>query len=249
MPNVRFSSVIFGGSSCACNSTPFKSRSRAPYLALKRMLDVLVASFLIVSLAPLFALISIAIVLDSPGPIIFKQPRVGCRWRRGKGSATWERSLFHLYKFRSMVADADEAEHLAHVTALVANPGAGEHEPAISSFKLVGDPRITRVGKVLRRTSLDELAQLVNVVRGEMSLVGPRPLPPYEVELHEDRDATRLTTWPGMTGLWQVRRQSAGSYEDMLSLDREYVRCQSLRLDLKILFSTFPAVLRGRGAE
>jgi lipopolysaccharide/colanic/teichoic acid biosynthesis glycosyltransferase len=226
-----------------------EERRRVHYQGVKLVIDVVVASALIVVLLPLLALIALAIAVDTRGPIVFTQSRVGCRKRRYGSEVRWEPVVFRLFKFRSMVAEADGAEHVAHVSALVANRNGNSTDTQPVAFKLEQDERITRVGKWLRRTSLDEVPQLVNVLRGQMSLVGPRPLPPYEVELHAERDAVRLTTRPGMTGLWQVRRRPTGSYDEMVGLDLEYVRRQSLWLDLKILILTIPAVLRGRGAS
>jgi lipopolysaccharide/colanic/teichoic acid biosynthesis glycosyltransferase len=142
-----------------------------------------------------------------------------------------------------MVANADETVHEKHIEAFVSGRIDDEN------FKLANDSRITRVGYYLRKTSMDELPQLINVVRGEMSLVGPRPVPTYEVALYQQWHHERLAALPGMTGLWQVEGRSHVTFEEMVSMDIDYVRRASLGLDLSILVRTIPAVLSGRGAE
>jgi lipopolysaccharide/colanic/teichoic acid biosynthesis glycosyltransferase len=189
------------------------------------------------------------IKLDSPGPVFFVQERIGSKRRKKDGRTSWEVQKFRLYKFRSMVKDADDALHRAHIKAFVEGTiegHAGSHAPV----KLGADPRITRIGHILRKTSLDELPQILNVLRGDMSLVGPRPVPEYEVaEYREAWHHGRLATIPGLTGLWQVKGRGQVSFEEMIQLDLEYIRDQSLWLDLKILWLTIPTVLSGRGAE
>ena len=173
------------------------------------------------------ALITLAIRLDSPGPIIFSQIRVG---RNGKP--------FQCHKFRSMV---DGAQHMQHTIA-------GLNEASGPLFKVRDDPRQTRVGRFLRRYSLDELPQLYNVLRGEMSLIGPRPNLPAEVEQYQEWHKKRLAASPGMTGLWQVSGRSELTFDEMVLLDIYYVENWSLAMDLGILLRSIPAVLRGRGA-
>jgi len=167
------------------------------------------------------------IKLDSPGPIFHRQVRVG---RRGQ--------LFTMYKFRSMVDGAEEL-----LPGLAADSGRDKR-----LFKLRQDPRITRVGNFLRRTSLDELPQLINVVRGEMSLVGPRPPFLREVQEYQPWQMVRLEAVPGMTGLWQVSGRSELSFEEMVRLDMEYIDHWSLLLDMRILLRTVPSLINGRGA-
>ena len=193
-------------------------------LVLERGVSVLALLLLVLPLLVVAALIK----LDSPGPILYRQVRVG---RRGR--------LFTMYKFRSMV---DRAEELHDWLAT----STGQDESPI--FKLRRDPRITRVGIFLRRSSLDELPQLINVVRGEMSLVGPRPPLVREVERYEQWQLARLEAVPGVTGLWQVNGRSELPFEEMVRLDLEYINHWSLGLDWKILLRTVPAVLGGRGA-
>jgi lipopolysaccharide/colanic/teichoic acid biosynthesis glycosyltransferase len=223
------------------------SEDRCLYFACKRCMDIVLGSLLLVIALPLTLLIAILIRLDSPGPVIFIQERVGAR-RVSKGGRTiWEVRNFAFYKFRSMVQDADPSIHQVILKAWV--EGCAEPSDAGSAkFKPTSDPRVTRVGRILRRTSLDELPQLVNVIRGEMSVVGPRPDLPYSVEEYKPWHHERLAALPGMTGLWQANGRCSVSFDDMVRMDIEYVRNQSLWLDLKILFLTIPAVLSGRGA-
>jgi len=196
-------------------------------LAFKRASDVALSLAGLIFLFPLLLLISLAIKLDSPGPILFKQLRVGKGGRR-----------FVLYKFRSMHQGAEEER-----------PRLAELDEVVGpTFKMRHDPRCTRVGRVLRRTSLDELPQLYNVLRGEMSLVGPRPAIPLEVEQYQEWHRKRLEASPGITGLWQVSGRSQLAFDEMCLLDIYYLENWSPLLDLKITLKTIPAVLAGRGA-
>ncbi|MEW6754413.1 MAG: sugar transferase [Candidatus Latescibacterota bacterium] len=218
--------------------------------AAKRVLDVVVAGALVVALAPLGLLIAALIKLDTPGPVFFVQQRMGCRLRRRGGRAVWETRRFGCLKFRSMVHNADQSLHQAHIKAFVEGrlqPGNGAERGA--SVKLRGDRRITRVGGILRRTSLDELPQLLNVLAGDMSLVGPRPVPLYEVAEYQPGHYGRLTSLPGITGLWQTTGRAQVSFDEMIELDLQYIRRRSLWQDLRLLALTVPAVLSGRGAE
>jgi len=223
------------------------NEGRYLYFACKRCMDIVLGSLLLVIALPLMLLIAILIKLDSPGPVIFIQERVGARRGSKGGRMIWEVRNFAFYKFRTMVQDADPSIHQAILKAWV----EGRAEPSDAGgikFKPTSDPRVTRVGRILRRTSLDELPQLVNVLRGEMSVVGPRPDLPYSVEGYKPWHHERLAALPGMTGLWQANGRCRVSFDDMVRMDIEYVRNQSLWLDLKILFLTIPAVLSGRGA-
>jgi lipopolysaccharide/colanic/teichoic acid biosynthesis glycosyltransferase len=218
---------------------------RAAYHLLKRMLDVTVATLALVILSPLMALIAVLIALDSGWSVIFRQERVSARrWTRD-GFTYWQWATFTCYKFRSMVKDADESVHQAFAKTLI--EGRDVPDDAYHQFK-ANDPRVTRVGRLLRETSLDELPQLVNVLKGEMSLVGPRPVIPYEVAEYQKWHKERLAALPGITGLWQVSGRCEKSFDYMIRKDIEYVRNQSLWLDLKILFRTIPAILSSRGA-
>ena len=221
---------------------------RDSYFRWKRWMDVLLSGGLLVLLFPLWLLIAILIKLDSRGPVIFRQKRMGARRVRRGANTAWILTTFVFYKFRSMFDGVDTAVHEAYIRDFVEGrlpdqPDEGGH------FKLTGDPRVTRVGKILRKTSLDELPQLLNVLKGEMSLVGPRPVLPYEVGCYSSADYGRLAAPPGITGLWQVHGRCRVPFAEMVRLDREYIRKASLWLDLKLLLQTIPAVLSGRGAE
>jgi exopolysaccharide biosynthesis polyprenyl glycosylphosphotransferase len=198
-----------------------------PRRALKDVADRAVAGVAVLLLLPVLAGIALVVRLTSPGPALYRQRRVG---RDGR--------LFTVLKFRSMHVDADARQ--AAVDA--------ENEGAGPLFKMKRDPRITGVGRWLRRTSLDELPQLVNVVLGDMSLVGPRPALPREVAAYDDVTRRRLLVRPGLTGLWQVHGRSDLSWEETRRLDVRYVENWSLGFDLSILVRTVDAVLRGRGA-
>ena len=220
---------------------------RTLYLQCKRVIDVVLASLLLLFLLPLLLVIVVAIKLDTSGPVIFTQKRVGAKRHSENGRTRWEARTFTFYKFRSMVAGTDQSLHKEHIRAFV--QGRLKAADGDAAFKLTRDPRVTRVGAILRRTSLDELPQLFNVLKGDMSLVGPRPVPPYEVAEYRAADTERLTAPPGITGLWQVNGRGELPFAEMVRLDCEYVRHSSLWLDLKILFATVPAVLSGRGAK
>jgi exopolysaccharide production protein ExoY len=223
------------------------ARTRAEYLLMKRCADVVGAVILLVVLLPLLALIAMLIALDSSGHVFYRQERMGSRWRRVGDQIVWELEPFSVFKFRTMFVHADGALHKKHVEAFVDGRLSPESR-SNAQFKLAGDPRVTRVGRILRRTSLDELPQLINVVKGQMSLVGPRPVPLYEVALYEEAHRERFAALPGITGLWQVNGRCDVSFEEMIRLDITYARMQSFWLDAKILFLTIPAVIGGRGA-
>lgn len=210
---------------------------------MKRTLDIVAATVLLILLSPLLAIIAIAIKLDSSGPVLFTQQRVGSK--RDWGG--WETTPFQIYKFRSMFHNSDESRHQDYIKEFV--NGSVEASDEEACFKLNGDDRITRVGRVIRRASIDELPQLLNVLRGEMSLVGPRPVPQYEVDGYLPWHLERLDALPGMTGFWQVYGRGRVTFDEMMRMDIKYVRSQSIWLDLKLLVLTIPAVLRGSGAE
>jgi len=218
------------------------------YFALKRGLDVILAGLLLVLLFPLILLIAVLIRLDSPGPVLFTQERVGAKRQWLGRQAIWIIRNFTMYKFRSMVQGADSSVHEAYIREFVegrARPSSGSD----SKFKLTNDARVTRIGRFLRKFSLDELPQLLNVLKGDMSLVGPRPVPPYEVACYGDGHHKRLAALPGITGYWQVKGRCQVSFEEMVRMDLTYIRNASLALDFKILLLTIPAVLSRRGAE
>ena len=195
--------------------------------ATKRTFDLLVAVLFVVVGVPLWLLIAAAIKLDSRGPVLFVDSRIGVGERE-----------FGMLKFRTMVADAADLQ-----------PGLeDENEASGALFKIRDDPRVTRVGRVLRRVSLDELPQLLNVLRGEMSLVGPRPLPHRDHAMLEDWHKARCLVLPGMTGLWQISGRSGLDFDDLVRLDFTYIENWSLWSDVSIIARTIPAVLSGRGA-
>jgi len=206
------------------------------YRAGKRAIDVLFAASALIALAPFLLLIALIVRLDSPGPALFRQERLG----RGRRS-------FVMLKFRTMWQDADDAFHREAVRK-TANGIRTETSNGKQVFKSLEDPRITRVGKVLRATGLDELPQLLNVLRGEMSLVGPRPAVPYELPYYKDWHHNRFAVLPGITGLWQVKRSEGTDFEDMMRLDVQYTAVCSIREDLKLIAMTIPAIVRERGA-
>ena len=204
---------------------------------LKRTFDIVVAAVAITLLFPLWLLIALLIKLDSKGPVFYTQERVGMDGR-----------LFLLYKFRTMRAGADSQVHREYQRAFIAGRAeANLGDDQKPTYKLPADPRITRVGKLLRRTSLDEVPQLLNVLLGDMSLVGPRPPIPYEVEAYELWHRKRLDMKPGLTGLWQVSGRNRLPFEEMVRLDLFYIENWSLLLDLKIILRTGFVMIGGEG--
>ena len=204
---------------------------------LKRSCDILISALAILLLFPLWLLIAILIKLDSRGPIFYTQERVGMDGR-----------LFLVFKFRTMKAGADSETHREYQRAFIAGRAeANLGDPNKPTYKLLDDPRITRVGKLLRRTSLDEVPQLLNVLMGDMSVVGPRPPIPYEVEAYELWHRKRLDMKPGLTGLWQVSGRNRLPFEEMVRLDLFYIENWSLLLDLKIILRTGLVMLGGEG--
>ena len=203
------------------NSKPKK------YLIYKRLFDIIISCLGLIALFPFFIVIAAAIKLNSKGPIIFAQNRTG---KDGK--------KFRFYKFRSMVHEAetlkDEVRSLSEVEGPI--------------FKIKKDPRITKLGRFLRKSSIDELPQLFNVLKGDMSLVGPRPPLPEEVKQYTPHQMQRLSVWPGITCLWQISGRSEISFYEWIELDIYYIEHRSFLLDLKILVRTIPVVLSGKGA-
>jgi exopolysaccharide biosynthesis polyprenyl glycosylphosphotransferase len=198
------------------------------HLVTKRLIDIFGSAVLLLSMAPILALVALLIKLDSPGPALFTQERVGLNRRR-----------FRLFKFRTMAERAEELQHkLEHL-----------NEADGPVFKIRNDPRVTRIGRFLRRFSIDELPQLFNVFKGNMSLVGPRPLPLRDVErIHTQWHKRRFSMKPGVTCLWQVNGRSDVSFDDWVVMDLEYIDKWSLALDMRILLRTVPIVLKGSGA-
>jgi lipopolysaccharide/colanic/teichoic acid biosynthesis glycosyltransferase len=198
------------------------------YLIAKRVLDLAVTLPILVLISPLLALVALSIKLWDHGPVFFTQTRVG------KDGAE-----FTCYKFRSMVPHAERLKE--ELQAL-------NHHADPRTFKIPRDPRITWIGRIIRKTSIDELPQLWNVVVGDMSLVGPRPPVPSEVNLYSDRDRRRLHVQPGITCIWQVSGRGDLPFSEQVRLDLDYIQSRSLLLDLKLLLLTIPAVVTGRGA-
>ena len=194
---------------------------------IKRVLDVLVSVIMLILLSPIFLITTLAIKLDDPGPAFYKQNRVG-KW--GK--------LFMMFKFRSMVMGADKMKDQL----------LDQNESGGVIFKMKQDPRITRSGRIIRKFSIDELPQLWNVLKGDMSLVGPRPPVPREVAEYEYADRRRLDAIPGITCIWQVSGRSEIDFKGQVQLDVQYIENQSFWGDIKLLFKTIPAVLLGKGA-
>ena len=203
-------------------------KSKRGYLAVKRCLDVVLSFIALILLSPVFLVIAILIKLEDKGPAIYKHKRVG---KNGK-------DLF-LYKFRSMQANPAPLEELLTPEQLA------EYKV---NFKLENDPRITKIGKFLRKSSLDELPQLVNILKGELSIVGPRPVVEEECQRYGEKREKFLSVAPGLTGYWQSNGRSAVTYEDRMNMELYYVDHQSLWLDIKIIFWTVKAVLTGKGA-
>jgi lipopolysaccharide/colanic/teichoic acid biosynthesis glycosyltransferase len=219
-------------------SVPELGRSLASPSASKqyRVCDVVLSSLILVVLSPLMLLIALAVRLSSPGPSLFRQTRIG-----------YHGEPFELLKFRTMKENSDDAIHRLYVTKLLM--GLEPEEGINGIYKLERDPRVTSVGRVLRRLSLDELPQLINVLRADMSLVGPRPALSWEVELFDPIYAARFLVRPGMTGLWQVSGRNTVSVSKGLDLDVEFVRRQSLWLYILILLKTIPTIVMGNGAR
>jgi lipopolysaccharide/colanic/teichoic acid biosynthesis glycosyltransferase len=202
-----------------------------------RALDIVVAGLLLIFLSPILLVVAVLVRLDSRGPALFRQERVGRNLKP-----------FRVAKFRTMRQGVAADPHRAYVEEMIREEAQAEGQQK-PMMKLQEDPRITSVGGFLRRTSIDELPQLWNVLVGEMSLVGPRPPIQYEVDAYPARAFRRFAVRPGVTGLWQVSGRSLVTFKEMIDLDTEYVERRSLLLNLKIIFLTVPTVLGAKGAE
>ena len=200
------------------NSTVEKKEYRLIYSILKRLIDIVGALFGLIILSPILIIVGVLIKLESKGPIIFAQKRVGLNGKE-----------FKMYKFRSMVANAEEIKEKLKEKNEMSGP----------MFKIKDDPRITKIGKFIRKTSIDELPQLINVLKGDMSLVGPRPSLPNEVKEFEPWMLKRLDVKPGLTCYWQVMGRNNIDFENWMKLDIKYVNERSLWLDIKLVFKTF----------
>ena len=222
------------------------------YFAAKRAIDIAAASFVLVVFGIPMLIIAMLIEIETPGSAIFAQERVTARRRRiVNGKAEFDVVTFTCYKFRTMYKDASSEMHQAFMKAFIKNDSAamaainGAENAEVK--KIVKDPRVTLVGKFLRKTSLDELPQFINVLKGEMTLVGPRPCIPYEAEEYQAWHKQRLQAVAGITGPWQVSARSAADFDGMCKLDIEYIENQSLMADIKLILMTPIVMIFGRG--
>lgn len=221
------------------------------YFLMKRAVDIIFSGLLLLFLSPLLAFIALLIKLDSSGPVFFRQSRVGsCRYRIGT-IVLWKRQNFTFYKFRTMSNNSNPEIHKAYMKALISNDQKTMKEMEgenVLLHKLVNDKRVTRIGKYLRKFSLDELPQFFNVLKGEMSVVGPRPAIPYEVDMYSPWFLRRLEAKPGITGLQQITARNIERFDQQVRLDIKYIENQSLGMDLKIMVKTPLAIFKQKGA-
>ena len=206
------------------------------YLRVKRMLDLVFTILILIPLFIVFAIFAVLIRFDSKGPIFFRQKRIGMNGVE-----------FDLFKLRSMYVDSDDSVHRESIKQYMNGAALNDKESLDNLYKLVDDPRVTRIGQFIRKYSIDELPQFINVLRGEMTLVGPRPPLPYEVEEYSPRDMIRLSGKPGLTGTWQVYGRSRVPFKEMVEMDIEYLGEQSILQDIKLIALTLPVMLQGRG--
>ena len=203
--------------------------SKKVYIKIKRVIDVILASVALILLSPLFAIIAIAIKIDSKGPVFFAHKRIG---KNGK--------IIKLYKFRSMVINAEE---------LIKSFTPEQMREYKENYKLTNDPRITKVGKFLRKTSLDELPQLINIINGDLSIIGPRPVVADELEKYGVNKDKFLSVTPGLTGYWAANGRSNTTYEQRMEMELYYIDNLSLKMDIKVFFKTILPVLKKEGAR
>jgi lipopolysaccharide/colanic/teichoic acid biosynthesis glycosyltransferase len=222
----------------ALSSTPDVAWRRAYRDGLKRVFDSVLAFIALVLLWPIMIAIGVLIRLDSPGPALFVQKRIGKEGRP-----------FRIYKFRTMTHSLDNSAHVRFMQAFVQGRLNARASNPDTTYKPFAESQVTRLGRILRKTSLDELPQIINVLKGEMSLVGPRPNVPYEVQAYKEWHRERLTVLPGITGLAQVRGRSTLEFDTIASYDIQYARNLSLVLDVQILLGTLAAVIKGNGAH
>ena len=202
--------------------------SKKVYIKIKRVIDVILASIALILLSPLFAIIAIAIKIDSKGPVFFAHKRIG---KNGK--------IIKLYKFRSMVINAEE---------LIKSFTPDQMKEYKENYKLTNDPRITKVGKFLRKTSLDELPQLINIINGDLSIIGPRPVVADELEKYGTNKDKFLSVTPGLTGYWAANGRSNTTYEQRMEMELYYIDNLSLKMDIKVFFKTILSVVKKEGA-
>ena len=203
-------------------------KSNMPFKIVKRTIDVTLSSIAMVLLMPLFAIIAIAIKLESKGPVLFKHTRIG---KDGK--------IIKIYKFRSMVDNAED---------LIKKFTPEQMEEYKKNYKLSNDPRVTKVGKFLRKTSLDELPQLINIIKGDLSIIGPRPVVAEELKKYGENASKFLSVTPGLTGYWAANGRSCTSYEQRMQMEMYYIDNLSFKMDAKVFFKTIEAVLKREGA-
>lgn len=230
----------------------FVASDRQIYYFIKRVVDLVVSLSLLLLLFPLMLLTAILIYIYSPGPIFFIQERVGSRRDQYGKYSYWKRQNFNCYKFRTMRLDADSAIHQKYVKALIENDQKKMSELQggdVKQKKLINDPRIIQPGRILRKLSIDELPQLINVLRGDMSLIGPRPAIPYEVEVYKSWHLHRLEAQPGISGLQQISARCNVEFDEQIRKDIEYIQKQSIWLDMEIIFRTPLAILSTSGAH
>jgi lipopolysaccharide/colanic/teichoic acid biosynthesis glycosyltransferase len=204
------------------------------YLRAKRVFDLIFTLLILIPVLFVMAVVALVIRLDSEGPVVFRQRRVGLNGKE-----------FYLLKFRSMYHNSSDTRHREAIKHYMNGGALNGHSEV--QFKLDNDERITRVGRFIRKISIDELPQIFNILCGDMSLVGPRPPVPYEVDLYSAHDRLRLCGKPGLTGLWQVYGRSRVSFQEMVEMDIAYLQQQSLWQDLKLIVLTIPVVVLGRG--
>ena len=221
----------------AVQTVPIEAISiRTRYLQWKRVLDLAFTLLISPFVFLVCVVIAICIKLNSNGPIFYRQKRIG-----------QDGTEFEMLKFRSMYINSDQAAHREKIMKYMSGEKLNEDGTGKLAYKDVKDPRITQVGRFIRKTSLDELPQFLNVLRGEMTLVGPRPPLPYEVEIYSPRDWLRLSGKPGLTGTWQVYGRSRVTFQNMVEMDIEYLQDQSLWKDIKLIFLTVPVMIFARG--
>ena len=206
------------------------------YLRSKRIFDILFTLAILIPLCLVLLIVAVLIRLDSEGPIFFRQKRVGLNGKE-----------FEMLKFRSMYVNCDDLTHREAIKQYINGGTINGDAETDNPYKLTNDPRVTRVGRFIRKTSIDELPQFINVLHGEMTLVGPRPDVPYTVEQYSQRDQQRLYGKPGLTGTWQVYGRSRVTFQEMIEMDIAYLHQQSIRQDLKLIALTVPVMLLGRG--
>lgn len=203
-------------------------KRQSPYRYIKRFMDVILATIALVVLSPIFLIIAIAIKIESKGPVFFKHTRIG---KNGK--------IIKLYKFRSMVINAEE---------LIKSFTPEQMKEYKENYKLTNDPRITKIGKFLRKTSLDKLPQLLNIIKGDLSIIGPRPVVTDELEKYGANTEKFLSVTPGLTGYWAANGRSCTTYEQRMQMELYYIDNLSLKMDVKVFFKTIEAVIKREGA-